>query len=67
MRPAEEAEASKKLGEVAPLLNETEDELEGELEDGGSNKLAAELEAATWLLLPTMTPTVSRILAREIG
>ena len=67
MRPAEEAEASKELGEVAPLLNETEDELEGELEDGGSNKLAAELEAATWLLLPTMTPTVSRILAREIG
>ena len=67
MRPAEEAEASKELGDVAPLLNETEDELEGELEDGGSNKLAAELEAATWLLLPTMTPTVSRILAREIG
>ena len=46
-------------GEVAP-----EDAEVGE-EDGGRSKLAAELEAAT--VEAVMTPTVSRILAREIG
>ena len=49
------------------MLNDTEDEDEGEDEDGGSNKLE-EFEAATLpVALLTMTPTVSRILALEIG
>lgn len=66
-RRGSSVEASKELGEVAPLLNDTEEEDEGEDEDGGSNKLE-EFEAATPpVALLTMTPTVSRILALEIG